>query len=105
MSALERFQDWYLAQCDGKWEGDRGITVGTLDGPGWWVSVDLTGPYLENAGFEEFVVERLEDDWAHARVVESTEPAWHRRFEAFCGPRSLTEALEIFLDWAESPEG
>ena len=72
MSALERFQDWYLAQCDGKWEGDRGITVGTLDGPGWRVSVDLTGTYLENAGFEEFVVERLEDDWAHARVVEFT---------------------------------
>ena len=94
-----------MAQCDGTWESDRGITVETLDNPGWKVEVDLTGTDLEHAPFEDFVVERLNDDWIYARAVESTEPAWHRRFEAFCGPRSLTEALEIFLDWAESPEG
>ena len=104
MSALECLQDWYLAQCDGTWEHDHGIRVETLDNPGWMVEVDLTGTDLENAPFEDFVVERLDEDWVHARVVETADPV-RRRFEAFCGPRSLTEVLEIFLAWAESPEG
>ena len=104
MNALERLQDWYAVQCDGVWESDRGITVETLDNPGWRVVVDLTGTELENVSFEEFVVERLEDDWVHARVVETSETAVRRRFEVFCGPKSLTEALDIFLDWAELPE-
>ena len=105
VNALERLQDWYVAQCDGTWENDRGITVETLDNPGWKVVVDLTGTDLENAPFEDFVVERLEDDWVHARAVDTGETAVRRRFEAFCGPRSLAEALDIFLDWAEFPEG
>ena len=87
MNALERLQDWYVAQCDGTWENDRGITVETLDNPGWKVVVGL------------------EDDWVHARALDTGETAVRRRFEAFCGPRSLAEALDIFLDWAEFPEG
>ena len=87
------------------WESDRGITVETLDNPGWRVVVDLTGTELENVSFEEFVVERLEDDWVHARVVETSETVVRRRFEVFCGPKSLTEALDIVRDWAELPEG
>ena len=105
MNALARVQDWYMAQCDGTWESDCGITVETLDNPGWKVEVDLTGTDLEHAPFEDFVVERLEDDWVHARAVDTGETAVRRRFEAFCGPRSLAEALDIFLDWAEFPEG
>lgn len=106
MNALERLQDWYVAQCDGTWENDRGITVETLDNPGWKVVVDLTGTDLENVSFEEFVVERLGDDWVHARVADTGETAVRRRFEVFCGPGSLAEAVEIFLDWAaEAQEG
>jgi hypothetical protein len=104
VNALERVQDWYMAQCDGTWESDRGITVETLDNPGWKVEVDLTGTDLEHAPFEDFVVERLNDDWIYARAVDTGETVVRRRFEAFCGPKSLTEALDIFLDWAELPE-
>src|SRR5918994_1076194 len=35
---LER---WYQEQCDGEWEDDCGLTIETLDNPGWLVSVDL----------------------------------------------------------------
>jgi hypothetical protein len=105
MNVLERLQDWYVAQFDGQWDHDRGVTVEALDNPGWQVAVDLAGTDLEDAPFEEFVLERFGDDWVHARVVESTESAGRRRFEAFCGPGSLTEAVEIFLDWAEASEG
>jgi hypothetical protein len=33
-------QKWYSAQCDGEWEHDLGVAIGTLDNPGW--SVRLT---------------------------------------------------------------
>jgi hypothetical protein len=29
-------QRWYTAQCDGGWEHHYGITIGTLDNPGWY---------------------------------------------------------------------
>ena len=105
MSALERLQEWYVAQCNGQWEHDRGVMVEALDDPGWQIAVDLAGTDLEDTPFEEFVVERPGDDWVHARVVEFPELTGRRRYEAFCGPGSLTEAVEIFLDWAEYPEG
>lgn len=32
---------WYQEQCDGEWEHDCGVTVETLDNPGWLVKIDL----------------------------------------------------------------
>ena len=37
---LER---WYQAQCDGDWEHHSGVTIETLDNPGWLVKIDLRG--------------------------------------------------------------
>jgi hypothetical protein len=41
---LER---WYQSRCDGEWEHDCGLTVETLDNPGWLVKIDLQGVELE----------------------------------------------------------
>jgi len=41
---LER---WYQEQCDGEWEHDCGITIETLDNPGWLVKIDVQGLELE----------------------------------------------------------
>ena len=38
---LERLQRWYLYRCDGDWEHSFGITIETLDNPGWMVTIDL----------------------------------------------------------------
>lgn len=37
---LER---WYQEQCDDDWEQDHGVTIQTLDNPGWLVEADLQG--------------------------------------------------------------
>ena len=39
-------EQWYLQQCDGEWEHSFGVTIGTLDNPGWTVRINLQGtPY------------------------------------------------------------
>jgi hypothetical protein len=40
---LER---WYQAQCDDEWEHHYGVTIQTLDNPGWLVQADLRGVEL-----------------------------------------------------------
>jgi hypothetical protein len=55
---LARLQAWYRAQCDGDWEHQHGVHIGTLDNPGWDVRIDLAGTYLEAAMFQSD--ERLE---------------------------------------------
>jgi hypothetical protein len=51
MSILERLQSWYMAQCDGEWEHQQGISVASLDNPGWCVSVNLAGTPLVQRDF------------------------------------------------------
>ena len=68
--------DWYAAQCDGVWEHSYGVTIGTLDNPGWTVKVDLSGTQLAGRAFEP-VSYRLEGPndtadahWHSCRVAE-----------------------------------
>jgi hypothetical protein len=91
--ALAQLQRWYADQCDGDWEHQRGVEIGTLDNPGWSVKIALGGTELEKRSFERVHVDRAEDDWLRA-WVEAGE--WN----AACGPLNLVEAVEAFLAWA-----
>ena|SRR5688572_5843710 len=93
-SILQRFADWYLAQCDGEWEHGYGIRVQTIDNPGWSVSINLSGTSLKARPFPA-IEDRFEDerDWLRCWKEET-------RFEARCDPGRLEDALTIFLDWA-----
>lgn len=42
-STITWLQEWYRAQCDGRWEHDHGISIESLDNPGWRLRVDLEG--------------------------------------------------------------
>lgn len=91
---IARLQDWFAAQCDGYWEHGLGITVGTLDNPGWCATVHVAGTDLEDAPFEPLEVERSEEDWFHCRVEGGY-------FRGAGGARNLTEILTTFLAWSE----
>ena len=91
-STLERFQDWYAAQCYGDWEHGSSISIGSLDNPGWTVRIDLEGTELEHATFFGQARETPES-WFHCRVDGTV-------FTAACGPHDLETVLTIFLDWA-----
>jgi hypothetical protein len=96
MNTLARLQTWYDEQCDGDWEHGYGITVQSLDNPGWLVRIDLQGTSLEGRAFDAVRKLDPERDWLSCEVKEG-------RFEGAGGPFMLEEILQRFLQWASSP--
>jgi hypothetical protein len=90
---LNWLQDWYAKHCNGNWEHSWGLNIGTLDNPGWRITINLEDTELFEKSFAEVSIERSERDWIFCSVKES-------RFEIHCGPKNLTEALEIFRAFA-----
>jgi hypothetical protein len=93
---LNELQSWYLAQCDGEWEHRFGVTIETLDNPGWQVRIALTGTSLEHRNFTP--VEHLapENTWLRCWVE-------NREFHGAGGPEMLAPILARFLEWARQP--
>ena len=98
MTVLEEIQIWYQSQCDGEWEHDYGIEIGTLDNPGWYLKVDLTGTHLSDIPFDEIKNEASDNDWIHCRVENG-------QFAGYGGPQNLEHVLGVFLNWAKSDKG
>jgi hypothetical protein len=92
---LGELQRWYLDQCDGEWEHAYGLTIDTLDNPGWSLRVDLADTPLSDREYERAEAHRTEDDWV---VSWRADRCWR----AACGPLNLAEAVAAFVDWARS---
>lgn len=98
-------QGWYASRCDGDWEHDYGITIGTLDNPGWYVVINLVETPLEGATFEPVERHRAERDWVECLVVDAeAEGNWIGdvggfQFRGAGGPHNLIEIVGIFRDW------
>jgi Immunity protein 53 len=41
MDPFARLASWYEQQCDGEWEHHSGVSIESLDNPGWKLEVDL----------------------------------------------------------------
>src|SRR5882762_11283258 len=95
MKALSLLEKWYSAQCDGDWEHQYGVSIGTLDNPGWTLEIDLRGTDSEDRTLERVKIERAENDWVHYWVDK-------KKFRARMGPANLTEGIEIFSSWFEN---
>jgi hypothetical protein len=94
MHVLERMIEWYRQHCDGDWEHQHGVHIGTLDNPGWSVDVDVSGTELEGVMLPLEMVERSDTDWCHVGCDGVT-------FRAAGGVGNLLELLSRFLAWAE----
>ena len=68
MNIIERIQQWYMGQCNGEWEHQHGVSIDTLDNPGWSVSIDLVGTSLESASMAPYRYDKGEDDWLFCEV-------------------------------------
>jgi hypothetical protein len=98
-SPLDELVRWYAAHCDGDWEHQQGISIDTLDNPGWRLKVDLTDTELESVTFQ--VVEHNLDDnvsWWRCWREDSA-------FHAACGPTDLQSVVGIFIKWAKASAG
>lgn len=93
---LTRLQRWYLEQCNGDWEHTYGITISTVDNPGWLLEVELTDTVLLDKPFAPMHIQRENpDDWVICSVTEQ------QLFRGAGGPRNLEEIIVIFLTWAD----
>lgn len=80
---------WYRSQCDGDWEHQNGVRIGTLDNPGWSIDVDLAGTRQAGKSLPQKMTERSQDDWIFVEVKDDV-------FRARGGPGNLLEMLELF---------
>lgn len=90
MSILERIQQWYAAQCNGEWEHDHGVSIGTIDNPGWSVSIDLIGTSLEPVTMPPHKHDNGEDDWVFCEISDG-------KFAGHGDSSKLSFILELFI--------
>ncbi|MGD0134481.1 MAG: immunity 53 family protein [Bryobacteraceae bacterium] len=95
MPPVEFLQAWYRAQSNGLWEHSHGITIESLNNPGWLVTIDLDGTPLENRTMPAVARERSQRDWMVCEVDRN-------QFRGQGDPEKLVSILEIFQAWAES---
>jgi hypothetical protein len=105
---VEWLTRWYLAQCDEDWEHQYGVTIDTLDNPGWRLSVDLEGTPLEDRAFEPICDNVDDQDAVHG---PSGDFRWlickreGQKFIGYGGPRDLGRLIRIFRTWAMGAQG
>ncbi|WP_223653945.1 Imm53 family immunity protein [Hymenobacter psoromatis] len=49
---MTRLQDWYEINYNGDWEHNSGLSLTTLDNPGWHLILSLQDTTLENIEFD-----------------------------------------------------
>jgi len=97
-SPLTFLTTWFTAQCDEDWEHDLGITIATLDNPGWAVNIRVGDTNLEGEEADWHREEESDAVWLHWRSTGEM-------FEARCGPNDLERALAAFQAFAVRTRG
>lgn len=97
MEVLKKLQAWYQMHCNGDWEHSYGVTIDTLDNPGWKLSIDLNDTLLENKAFQSISEGNPENKnvfWIDCHKKDNT-------FIGMGSVDSLEKLLSIFFEWAE----
>ncbi|MBX3315924.1 MAG: immunity 53 family protein [Phycisphaeraceae bacterium] len=103
-SVLSRLQKWYHSHCNDEWEHAYGIKIGTLDNPGWWITISLTETQLAGRPFEKIIDGEEDSNYDdEGNQIGPWMDCWVHddKFEAACGPNDLERCLRTFLDWAD----
>src|SRR5262245_23403385 len=88
---------WYHDHCDGDWEHDKRIHIGTIDNPGWSITINLVSTELKKKEDEKIKIDRSKNDWFVCFKKDY-------QFEGRCGPLNLHEILNSFRTWGEAGE-
>jgi hypothetical protein len=77
-----------------------GIKIGTIDNPGWRITINVWGTELQDIPFEEV---------SHG-LSEEEEIWWHRKkekssFQAACSPTNFNKVITIFNEWVSAVSG
>jgi hypothetical protein len=90
MNTIKVLQEWFLCNCNGDWEHENGISVSTIDNPGWCIKIDLNGTPLENVSFEK-KMENNGGDWYDIKTDNNI-------FIGYCGYTKIEELVSIFYN-------
>ena len=91
INVLKWIESWYKNNCNGDWEHSYGITIETLDNPGWDIKIDLKGTPLENEKMEYKLVEQDENDWYGIKIENA-------QFIASGDPNKLEFLITLFKE-------
>ncbi|MBL0319046.1 MAG: hypothetical protein IPP74_07135 [Alphaproteobacteria bacterium] len=86
---LNWLMSWYASHCNGDWEHMYGVTISTLDNPGWRVKIELTDTKLENLSINRQTYETSETDWYTFIIKDQV-------FDATGDPTKLEILIESF---------
>ncbi|GJM36725.1 MAG: hypothetical protein DHS20C19_00920 [Acidimicrobiales bacterium] len=89
--------DWYRAQCVPELHDGDGISIEAVDGPGWWMTIDLRGTSLEGELSAPLVEDLGEGEWVQS-WSDGTE------FMAAASISSLPLAVQAFRDFVRDSE-
>ncbi len=115
MDTLTRLQNWFDSQCDGEWEHHHGVSIETLDNPGWRVKIDVNGTRLAGRAFslvsknvsQGFIDQSMGKIKPPFVVASPLSNVWmvcfvkENKFEGAGDASQLDTLLSLFLDWAE----
>lgn len=94
---LTRLQSWYEKHCNGDWEHSYGVRIETLDNPGWFLRIDLSGT--------EYSGRKLAMDENGISGAKRTWMTHYIKDNQFCaagGPSTLPLLISCFFAWIDS---
>ena len=94
---LAWLQMWFKQQSNGDWEHRYGVSIETLDNPGWSVKIDLAETSLSSKGFSKLWENHGENNWIMCRVE-------NKKFEGAGDAEKLLSILTIFKKWTLSEQ-
>lgn len=94
MDNLSWLDNFFASLCDGEWESEYGLTIESVNNPGWMVRIDLDGTGLNPATFRPVSDQRDDRNWVECKVQEGT-------WLGGGGLGNLDEVLSIFRAWVE----
>lgn len=91
MEIIDWIKKWYLNHCDGDWEHNYGITIQTIDNPGWEVMIDLKETEHEDLICDNHLQVNSDNDWYSYKIENS-------KFIAYGDPEKLDTILIKFKE-------
>lgn len=95
MKEIEWLEQWYEEACDGDWEHLYGISIDTLDNPGWKVKIDLRETAYERMCINKIVQDNGKSDWLMCKIENEI-------FEGSGDCRKLGRIIRIFQKCVEN---
>ena len=76
---------------------NNALGIGTLDNPGWYLSVYLTESFIEKKALSFIELDVSDHDWVRCFIKD-------QRFECPGGPENLSQILYCFRYWIENSD-